>query len=427
MTPCGARDEIDRLQSLLPDLPQEVFYKEDLLRTGVAFSDDALRVASQFKPKAYFIFSFDLTPISEMKRQENLRAPEEILLENGPQRFRPTVVSVRLNPASPYQVAIHDGKMQLFLAGESICDVRLQPVPEYYKRMLGNGKPVTDIAPTIEWGYLLYLTVFRQCQYFGAKEECQFCDINENYRQQKISGRSYTSIKSVAEILDALTIIDETDSASRAYTITGGSVTSKLRGKTESDFYVQYAKAIERKFPDRWISKVVVQALSKDEVKKFKDVGVQIYHPNYEVWDRRLFSIICAGKDRYVGRDEWIRRILDAAEIFGPTHVIPNFVAGIEMAKPYGFRKVGDAIASTIEGLEFFMSRGICPRFTTWCPEPLSVLGRNQEGAPLEYHVRLLQAYRDAHRKYKLPIPPGYGDAGIGHAVFSVSSFMDVL
>ena len=40
------------------------------------------------------------------------------------------------------------------------------------------------------------------------------------------------------------------------------------------------------------------------------------------------------------------------------------------------------------------MSRGITPRFTTWCPEPSTPLGRdNPEGAPLEYHVRLLEAY----------------------------------
>jgi hypothetical protein len=412
---------------MFPDLPPEVFYKEDLLRTGVSFSEDALRIASGFKPKAYFIFSFDLVPISEMKQQENLRAPEEILLENGPRRFRPTIVSVRVNPASPYQVTIREGKVQLLLEGEPLCDVRFQEVPEYYKQILSNGKPVTDIAPTIEWGYLLYLTVFRQCQYFGAKEECQFCDINENYRQQKASGRPYTSIKSVEEILEALTIINETDSASRAYTVTGGSITSKLRGRSESDFYAQFPEAIEKKFPGRWIGKVVVQALPKEEVKKFKDAGVKIYHPNYEVWDPRLFSIICAGKDRYIGRNEWIGRILDAAEIFGPSHVIPNFVAGIEMSRPHGFNDVDEAIASTAEGLNFFMSHGVCPRFTTWCPEPLSVLGHDQGGAPLEYHAKLLRTYRDLHRKHKLPVPPGYGEPGIGRAVFSVSSFMDVL
>ena len=60
------------------------------------------------------------------------------------------------------------------------------------------------MAPTIEWGYLIYLTVFRLCQYFGADEECQFCDINENFRQQRRAGRPYNQIKELSDVLAAL-------------------------------------------------------------------------------------------------------------------------------------------------------------------------------------------------------------------------------
>jgi hypothetical protein len=410
-----------------PDIPIEAIIKEDILRNGMAWAPEALEVASSFKLKTYFICSFDMIPIDKMGQRENLRAPEEIRLTGGPYNFRPVIVSVRLNPASPYRVELYENALVLKANGRTIAGVELQKSPEYYRRTLANGKPVPDIAPTIEWGYLLYLTVFRLCQYFGAREECQFCDINENYRQQKQSGRPYTSVKSVEEIIEALEIIVSTDFESKAYTVTGGSITGSLEGKSELDFYIQYPEAIELRWPGRWIGKVVVQALSKDEAQRLKDAGVQIYHPNFEIWDKRLFEIYCPGKARHVGRDEWIRRVLDAAAVFGPERVIPNFVAGVEMAAPAGFTSVDDAIASTTEGLDFFMSRGVSPRFTTWCPEPLSVLGKKQQGAPLEYHVRLLQVYRDLRVRYRLPPPLGYGEPGIGKAVFSVSSFMDVL
>ena len=97
------------------------------------------------------------------------------------------------------------------------------------------------------------------------------------------------------------------------------------------------------------------------------------------------------------------------------------------MAKPHGFENVDDALESNREGLDYFMSRGITPRFTTWCPEPLSVLGSEQGPAPLEYHVGLLRVWRDTLAKHGLPAPPGYGQPGAGNAVFSVSSFMDVI
>ena len=125
---------------------------------------------------------------------------------------------------------------------------------------------------------------------------------------------------------------------------------------------------------------------------------------------------------------EWVKRVVEAADVFGPSRVIPNFVAGIEMAKPFGFTDVERAVASTREGLEYFMSRGVVPRFTTWCPDPTTPLGKlNPDGASLEYHLRLLETYRDTIASFHLPAPPGYGDPGPGRAVFSVSPFMDVL
>jgi len=423
------------LESLIdrfPSVPPEAVLKEDLLRTGIAFDDAALseNLDGAVKPKSYFIFSFDQQPLASLGEAARRRPPEEIALTGGPYGLRRTIVSVRVNPGSPYRVVGGEGALRLTLEGRVLADVAVPPLPEYYRHTLANGKTVMETAPTIEWGYLVYLTVLRLCQYFGAKEECGFCDINHNWRQHRKAGRPYTGIKPVEDVLEALGIIDryDADRASKAYTLTGGSVTSTVEGLAEADFYGRYIQAIEERFPGRWIGKLNAQALPRAAVERYRDYGISIYHPNYEVWDARLFAIICPGKQRYVGREEWHRRILDATEVLGPRHVIPNFVAGIELARPHGFRSVDEAIASTTAGLDFFMSRGVTPRFTTWCPEPTTPLGRdNPEGAPLEYHVRLLEAYRAAIERHGLSAPPGYGSPGVGNAVFSVSSFMDVL
>jgi hypothetical protein len=441
---------VEDLIERYPEVPPEAVLKEDLLRTGIAFDDDALtdNLDGAVKPKSYFIFSFDQKPLAELGAAAAQRPPEEIALTGGPHGLRRTIVSVRVNPASPYRVdrgvgstepprsggagfagAGAGSNLRLSLEGREVAEVTLPPMPEYYRHALSNGKTVMETAPTIEWGYLIYLTVLRLCQYFGAHEECGFCDINHNWRQHKKAGRPYTGVKPVEDVLEALTLIDRFDDGhTHAYTLTGGSVTSTVDGLAEADFYGRYAQAIEERFPGRWIGKVVAQALPKADAQRFKDYGISIYHPNYEVWDKRLFSLISPGKERYVGREEWHRRILDAAEVFGPANVIPNFVAGVELARPFGFETIDEAIASTVEGLDYFMAHGVTPRFTTWCPEPTTPLGRdNPDGAPLEYHVRLLGEYRDALARHGLQPPPGYGEPGAGKAVFSVSSFMDVL
>ncbi|MDP3270184.1 MAG: hypothetical protein Q8M40_14190 [Legionella sp.] len=413
-------------------LPKEAIIKADILRKGLNF-DVASLVNNQesgvkHQPKSYFIFSFDMVTQKELDEHQKWHAPEEIALSGGKYNLQRTIISVRLNPASRYRVTRIENELWLYAGEERISQVSFRDVPEYYGKKLTDGRPVAELAPSIEWGYLLYLTVFRICQYFGAKEECQFCDINNNYRQQIKEKRPYTGIKSVDDILAALEIVAASDSNSQAYTLTGGSVTSNLQGKNEVEFYSQYIRAIEEHFPKRWIAKVVTQAWPVEDVKLLKEAGAQIYHPNYEIWDAELFAQICPGKQRYIGRDNWIRRIVEAAEIFEPRNIIPNFVAGIEMAAPYGYTDVDAAISSTAEGLDFFMSKGIAPRFTIWCPEPMTPLGdKNPDGAPLEYHLRLLETYRDTINHYGLNPPPGYGEAGVGKAVFSVSPFMDVL
>ena len=354
---------VEELIERYPSVPPEAVIKEDLLRTGIAFDDDALsdNLDGAVKPKSYFIFSFDQKPLTELGAAALLRPPEELALTAGPHGLRRTIVSVRVNPDSPYRIDRgEEGTLRLSLEGREIADVGLPPMPEYYRHTLANGKSVMETAPTIEWGYLIYLTVLRLCQYFGAKEECGFCDINHNWRQHKKAGRPYTGVKPVEDVLEALALIDQHDEgASHAYTLTGGSVTSTVDGLAEADFYGRYAQAIEERFPGRWIGKVVAQALPKEEVQRYKDYGITIYHPNYEVWDRRLFALISPGKQRYVGREEWHRRIFDAAEVFGARFVIPNFVAGVEMAQPFGFATIDEAIASTTEGLDYFMSHGV--------------------------------------------------------------------
>jgi hypothetical protein len=70
--------------------------------------------------------------------------------------------------------------------------------------------------------------------------------------------------------------------------------------------------------------------------------GMDGHHANMEVWDQRLFEWINPGKARRIGHAEWIKRMLDSVNILGEGDVRPNFVGGIEMAKPYGFATIDE-------------------------------------------------------------------------------------
>ncbi len=423
--PMTTLDTLEGFERQYTQIPIEAIIKQDVLRLGVHFDEKSLE-KGDYKTKDYFIFTFDHIPLQEQSETVRFRAPEEIRVSGGHFGLKPTVISVRLDHRSPYQVRFTEQGPALYLNDTNLGSVEFPPIPDWYRHRTESGKSPGEIAPVIEWGYLLYLTVFRNCQYFGKDEECAFCDINHNWRQQKMAGRPYTGIKSVEEMLEVLSWVDQEDQIAKVYTITGGSVLTNLKKKNETDFYFEYAEAIESKFPGRWMGKMVTQAWEKEELWRFKDVGIQVYHPNYEIWDKKMFPHICPGKERFIGRENWIRRIIESVDVFGPSHVIPNFVGGVELAKPYGYDKVEDAVASTAEGLDYFMSHGVVPRFTTWCPEPYTTLG-SQPGPPLKYFLELLTVWKETFEKYKLPVPPGYGEPGPGNAVFSVSAFMDVI
>src|SRR3954471_3647853 len=121
-----------------PHIPREAVLKEDLLRTGFAFDESALtdNLEGEIKPKSYFIFSFDQKPLAELGEAAKRRPPEEVALTGGPYDLRRTIVSVRVNPDSPYRVGAAEGALQLSLDGRSIAEVGLPPMPEYYRHLL---------------------------------------------------------------------------------------------------------------------------------------------------------------------------------------------------------------------------------------------------------------------------------------------------
>src|SRR6476620_2646726 len=101
-------------------IPPEAVLKEDLLRTGIDFDTSALsdNLEGDIKPKSYFIFSFDQKPLAQLGEAATRRPPEEVALTGGPYDLRRTIVSVRVNPDSPYRVArADDGTLRLSLEG----------------------------------------------------------------------------------------------------------------------------------------------------------------------------------------------------------------------------------------------------------------------------------------------------------------------
>jgi hypothetical protein len=419
---------LEDLFSRFPDVPREVIVKIELLSKGNWFTDAALAATRGSLVKSYRLFSYDLVPMDTFKRREARQVPEWFYIFQGRYDLRSVAVQTTMDPDSPYVIDVIDGRLVLTVEGDILCNVAYPLKPRYYEKTFDDGVLYHEVCA---YGY--FFTVFRQCQYWGPKEECRFCDINRNARQMKES-REFTlnapvkRVDYVAEVgreVSRNMLAKEGYQAPVSFLITGGTITNVLRGFDENAFYAQYVSALKDTGPRRHIS-LQTNAKTRDEIKWFHSQGLDGHHANMEVWDKRLFEWINPGKARRIGHAEWIRRMLDSVDILGESNVRPNFVGGIEMAKPYGFESVDEAVASTTEGLEVMMSHGVDPRFNQWRREPQSniVEEHEQPPVPTEFYIRLMSNRYELWKKYglRLPLTTDFNETrryfGAGHGTY---------
>ncbi|HEY7067068.1 MAG TPA: radical SAM protein [Chloroflexota bacterium] len=433
----GGRPRTEVLEAYFqkyPETPREIILKSDLLGLGHWFTDAALAATEGCSVKTYRLFSYDLMTMSDMRRKESRKVPEHFTILGGMYGLRPVCVQTTIADTSPYVIDVVDGRLVLTTGGQVICEVRYELAPKYYAKSFPDG---TRYHEVIAFGS--FITAFRNCQYWGPKEECRFCDINENARQMKQS-QDFTltaPVKPVAQVAEVASEIGREAleeagfQAPTSFLITGGTILSKLHGKTENDFYGEYVEAVKWRGPRRYVT-LQTNAKPKDEIKWFRAAGLDDHNANMEVWDRRLFEWINPGKTRRVGWDNWVRWMCDSVDVLGEGNVTPNFVCGIEMARPYGFTTVAAAVASTTEGLETLMSHGVMPRFNQWRREPRSNLAREHEQPPipLDFYVQLMRNRYEIWKKYQLPVPrrahllPELRHMGAGHGTYNDYIFL---
>ncbi|MBM4188863.1 MAG: hypothetical protein FJ206_16280 [Gemmatimonadetes bacterium] len=435
MTTISARPlTIDAYTKKYPGVPAEAILKEDLLRLGMTFTDAAMEAAKGCRTQAYYLFSYNISAHGDMKKGVSTAAPEDIVFRGGPHGLKRTSVRVVLNAASPYVVDMVGGVPHITEHGVPIAEAVYPSKPAYYGTTFADGMRYEQVVPLLYDSYA-FITTFRACHYWGDKEECRFCDINYNLRElRKLTGDHVTAdaIKDLPKVVDVLEAMSrEPDPAKRMITIimTGGSIVRPVRGGPDNatDFNLPYVEAIRERIGRRVPIVMITESQPMENVRRFRDAGVTSHNANLEVWDKRLFQWMAPGKEKYIGYDLWVKRLVDAVAVMGEGGVSPNMVSGVEMAQPVGFSTVKEAVASAREGFEFLMSNGVIPHLDTWCVEPGTTLAGHPP-IPLDFLIQADLAWYETWRKYKLPPFAGYGPmgAGPGIAIYGNTASVDL-
>ena len=424
------QDKLERWFRDYWDVPREVIVKEDLLNLGVEFSEAALLEAKGYRRKSYYLFSYNRASFDEMQKGEARRAPEEIRISGGIYDLRPTVVSVRVAASSPYRVdKTEDGNLVLLEGDVVLADVAYKPEPSWYNRALPSGAKYGEVVADIGWGERTVSMVMGHCQMWDEGDQCLYCDLVANVDAIKSMGWPYTIRKRPEDVADVFYAIfhehDENELPPVGIQLTGGSFIDQQAGHIEdTDFYLDYVTAIKERVGNKWPLTQQTAALDEPSARKLRDGGVDVHHANIEVINKELFNVICPGKAKFVGYDEWIRRVVASVDMFGEGNVLPSVGAGVEMSQPYGFNTVEEAVVSMTEGMDYLMERGVIPRLNHWCIEPLSALGNNSP-PPLDYFIQVDRAWYELYVKHKLPPLRGYS-MGPGVSTYHVSAILDM-
>ncbi|MGE5611054.1 MAG: radical SAM protein [Bacillota bacterium] len=384
---------LDEVAEKYPQVPRLVIIKTDVQRRGVHYTPRAVELLDEQRHQVTGTHIFGA-------RDGKLAArPESLLLRDG------TSIITTPTPLeqNPYTVDVIDGQPVLVDRGQVVEEVEYWPRPDFYAKKTASGIPLKFIVSARP--KRLSIFPYRYCQFWNEDKGCLFCDIVPQLKK----GKRELGIPPRLDPEKVGQAVGEALTEPGRFTgicLTGGSI---LAGEEtfddEVDYYIKVLQAIGKNFRTaKFTSQLIATAFSEKQLRRLYDqTGLMSYTADIEVFNEAIFNWICPGKAKWVGYQEWKRRLVRAVDVFGRGRVNTGIVGGVELAKPHGFSDEEEALESTLAEAEDLARHGVSVVFIVWSPRPDSALGV-QKNASLEYYVRLAWGLHQLRVKYGIPV-----------------------
>ncbi|MGG7177848.1 radical SAM protein [Clostridium paraputrificum] len=285
---------------------------------------------------------------------------------------------------SPYNIKYKEGVYSLYDNDKLLFnDLKFDKRPKYYNLKTSDGTEMSRVAQAYTNGQI-FVAYSNECSLNEKGKDCLFCNINATKRiYGECQNIKWKTPKQIAE-----TVAAAYKEGFNKLTISGGFVPERR----EVDYYIDVAEAIreETGLEDFNGTATIGAPLDYSVFDKYKEAGYRTTSINLEIWDSNIFKTICPGKDQECGgRDNWLKAIEYATGVFGKFRVRTTFVAGIEPKQ------------SLLEGLEYFISRGVVAFPSQWNVNIGSALeGHRSPEAAWHYDVAVKTVA--LYRKYGL-------------------------
>jgi len=385
--PKTVRDEPSFEETLArhPDFPRLVALKIDVQRRGVHYTD---RARDAVDPQVHQTYNWGFGDY-----------PHSLLLRDSTTIL---VVPHSLDRA-PYVVDHQDGRFVLLDGGRVVETVDLWRRPAFYDKVTSSGRPMREIVSARPQRLDIFSMSY--CYFNVGDQGCKFCSLPALHQYL----RAKNNLPRRPHAQDITECIVEAIKEPGRYTnihITGGSI---FKGEEafdqEVDLYVEILQAVGAAFSTRrFPSQLLASAFTEKQLRRLhEETGLSSFTSDIEVLNERLFDWICPGKAKWIGYQEWKRRLIRAVDIFGRGRVGTGIVGGVETAAPHGFRTEHDALASTLDEAEYLARHGVTTVHTVWEPLPESPFA-GQTAPSLDYFIRLARGLQDLREAYGLNV-----------------------
>ncbi len=360
--------KLEELFSRYADLPPEAILKEELLTHGLLCAAD-----------------------SKVHQGCGL-----LRLQGGPYSLRRTIVRVIKRDDSPYRIESNGEHLKMVDREGGDLIALAYPFPQdsdYENQTFSDGTPYSKI-------------------------------VSLNAEVTSLANQAKDPARVAVALAEIFTKSHRPPQDIPLCILIGGDSIGSIEEREEIEFYLKYVAAIRDRMGNR--VPILLDAFPKSfEIEeRIHRHGVEARLCDLQVWDQRLFALLCRSQNQKTGWEEWVRRLLDQVYVYGWNAVLPRLVVGLEMMEPWGFKKAEDALVSTSEGIQFLMKHGVVPILIHLQANSNSA-SVVQPPPPTEFFLEVHRIWYDAWVKFGQDEPIGYL-MGPGRSRYPDSAIFDV-
>jgi len=351
-----------------PISPQEIlsnpgYLKLELMRWGIRLHEDAKEalVSPEEGPSAFGNYGdVDLA----LPQDTWVSVPADTSFsQNSPYLLRPQGENFAVHHADAGEDP-----------GTPHTAVQVIPHGSLFNRHTTSGIPLSSFA-TVH-GSFLAISPVPQCDFFGSDSQCRFCSLTPHSQQDPQIG--------VEEVLEAIRIARADQKIDLVF-LNVGYFDGDDSGVRTLEPYV---RAIKKNF-DILVAVDALPPSINSWIDRTYAMGVDSISYTLEIYDPTLFEEVCPGPSRKVGRQRFLDALEYASGVFPSGAVICHLIVGME------------SLASTREGIDALISRGVVPVLPVFRPFKGRDLRDGQGGEHPISLTELSALYGELYQKLK--------------------------